>query len=108
MAQDYRFIVAFVTAPSPETAERLARALVSERLAACVNLIAGVRSVYRWKGEICDDPEVLLVIKTSKEKFDQLKARVLELHEYEVPEVIALPIVDGHAEYLSWLGLETE
>lgn len=95
--------VVFVTAPSEAVALDLARALVSERLAACSNLIPGVRSVYRWKGEICDDAEVLLVFKTRAALVDRLAARVAALHPYEVPEVVALPVSSGLPAYLSWI-----
>jgi periplasmic divalent cation tolerance protein len=95
-------IVVLVTCP-PERAPELARALVEARLAACVNVLPTVRSIYSWQGTICDDGEALLVIKTSASLFDPLRAKVVELHPYEVPEVIALPIRSGHAPYLRWL-----
>jgi periplasmic divalent cation tolerance protein len=77
---------------------------VSEGLAACVNRVAGVRSTYRWQGRLCDDAEVLLVIKTPAERIATLCARLEALHPYDVPEVIALPIVAGAERYLAWLG----
>src|SRR5574342_546429 len=97
------FIVVFVTAGSSEEADRLARALVQERLAACVNRLSGVESIYRWLGRVEESDEQLLIIKTKADLFDRLKGRVQELHSYSVPEIIALPIVNGSEEYLSWL-----
>jgi periplasmic divalent cation tolerance protein len=96
-------LVVLCTVPDAETAARLARAVVDERLAACVSVVPGLRSIYRWKGEICDDAEVLLVAKTRRAAFEALRARLVALHPYEVPEVVALPIVAGHHPYLAWL-----
>jgi uncharacterized protein involved in tolerance to divalent cations len=96
-------LLVLVTVPNAETAEKLAQALVGERLAACVNVLDGVRSVYRWKGAVERDDELLCVCKTTRAGFEKLRARVVELHPYEVPEVIALPIEAGHAPYLAWL-----
>jgi periplasmic divalent cation tolerance protein len=98
------FIVVLVTAGSPAEGERLARALVEERLAACVNRIAPVQSVYRWQGKVEESTEELLVIKTRAGLFTALEKRVRELHSYAVPEVIALPIIKGNESYLRWLG----
>ena len=95
------------TCPDAETAARIARTLVEERLAACVNRVPGIQSIYRWQGEINDDAEVLLVIKTTRERFGALRARLSELHPYEVPELIALEIADGLPAYLDWLVRET-
>jgi periplasmic divalent cation tolerance protein len=99
-------IVVFSTASSAEEAEKIARALVNERLAACVNVIPSVRSFYRWQGKIEDSAEFLLVIKSSRELFDQLRISLEKLHSYEVPEVIAMPIVDGAGNYLNWMDGE--
>jgi periplasmic divalent cation tolerance protein len=96
-------IVVLVTVPSREVGEALAEALVGDGLAACVNLLGEMRSIYRWQGKIEREPEQLCVIKTTREVFATLRARVVALHPYEVPEVIALPIVDGHAPYLEWI-----
>ena len=95
------------TCPDAETAARIARALVPERLAACVNRLPGVTSTYRWQGEIHEDAEVLLVIKTTRERFDALRDRLAELHPYEVPELVAFEIADGLPAYLAWLARET-
>lgn len=100
------FIVVFVTVGSPDEATRLAHSLVEERLAACVNRIRAVQSVYRWQGQVEQSEEELLVIKTKKELFERLKKRVQELHSYSVPEIIALPIIEGSESYLKWLGGE--
>ena len=96
------------TCPNADSASRIARAVVEERLAACVNRVPGLTSVYRWQGEIHEDNEVLLLIKTQHERFESLRARIIELHPYDVPEVIALEIAAGHAPYLEWLGAETK
>jgi uncharacterized protein involved in tolerance to divalent cations/8-oxo-dGTP pyrophosphatase MutT (NUDIX family) len=101
------FIVVYVTAGSPAEGDRLARALVEERLAACVNRIAPVQSVYRWEGKLEESEEQLLIIKTRRELFAAVEKRVRELHSYSVPEIVALPIVDGSQGYLRWLGDQT-
>ena len=99
--------VVLVTAPDSEVAVKLARALVEAGLAACVNVVEGVRSIYRWEGEVRDEREVLLVIKTRRERSDELAARVRELHPYDVPEVLALPVVGGSRPYLDWVRAES-
>jgi periplasmic divalent cation tolerance protein len=95
--------VIFMTAPSDDVAARIARALVEEGLAACVNIVPTVRSVYLWKGEIVDEREVLMVAKTTDTRFGDLMRRVRALHPYSVPEIIALPVVDGNEDYLRWV-----
>lgn len=97
-------IVVFSTFPSEDTAADIARALVSEGLAACANLVPPVRSIYRWQGELCDERETLAILKTTRERFDALKDRLVALHPYEVPEVIAMPVEAGHAPYLAWVA----
>jgi len=99
-------IMVMVTAPKKE-APGLARALVEERLVACVNLVPGLRSVYWWKGKIEDEPEVLCIMKTRSALFEALRNRVTALHSYEVPEIIALPILAGHEPYLDWIAENT-
>jgi periplasmic divalent cation tolerance protein len=96
-------IVVLSTCATETDAERLARALVAGRLAACVNVVPGMRSFYHWKGEIESSTEFLLIIKTSRELFPALNAEMAKLHPYEVPELLALPVVDGAENYLSWL-----
>jgi periplasmic divalent cation tolerance protein len=99
-------IVVFNTCASADEAERLARRLVDERLAACVNVISPVRSFYRWKGNVEDSAEWLLVIKTSRALFALLRAVLESAHSYDLPEVIAIPVVDGSLNYLSWIDQE--
>ena len=99
-------VVAFSTVGTDEDAERIARGLVERRLAACVNVVPNVVSVYRWKGEVCRDEELLLVIKTRRERLDALREALVGMHPYEVPELVALPIEAGHAPYLAWLDEE--
>jgi len=101
------FIVVYVTAGSPAEGDRLARALVDERLAACVNRLGPVQSVYRWEGKIEQSEEQLLIIKTQRRLFAALEKRVRELHSYSVPEIVALPIIEGSQDYLRWLGDQT-
>ena len=103
-----RFVIALSTAGSDEQAEQLARALVERRLAACVNIVGGVCSIYRWKGKIERDGEKLLVIKTSREKWPEVGRVLRELHSYEVPEILMLPVLDGDPDYLGWLEDELE
>ena len=99
--------VVFVTAPDVEVAERLARGLVEERLAACVNLIPGIRSFYRWEGAVHDDAEVLLVVKTRTDRLEALASRLQELHPYELPEILGLPVIGGSQAYLDWIRTES-
>jgi periplasmic divalent cation tolerance protein len=99
--------VVLVTAPDAEAGGRIARALVEERLAACVNALPGVRSTYRWKGALHEDDEVLLVIKTRADRLAALAERVRALHPYELPEVLALPAAGGSAAYLAWVAAES-
>jgi len=95
------------TFPDQPKAIEVANAIVTERLAACANLIPAVRSLYRWEGELCDDAEVLVLLKTSADRFDDLRARIVELHPYDCPEVIALPVCAGHLPYLEWVNEST-
>ncbi|MBD8881180.1 divalent-cation tolerance protein CutA [Rhodanobacter sp. 7MK24] len=101
-------LLCLCTCPDAVSAQKLAEALVGERLAACVNRVPGVLSTYRWQGEVNTDGEELLLIKTTVARFDALKARLLELHPYELPELIALPVDRGHAAYLDWVHGATE
>ncbi len=97
-------VVVYVTCGSSREGRRIGRALVENRLAACVNLVGPIRSFYRWQGKICDDREFLLVIKSSRRVFRELRGLVEKLHSYQVPEVICLPIVEGSAKYLAWIA----
>jgi periplasmic divalent cation tolerance protein len=97
------FIVALVTVGSADEGDRLARALVESRLAACVNRLKAVQSIYRWQGKIESSEEVLLIVKTRRDLFERLKEKIQQLHSYQVPEIIALPIIEGSENYLRWL-----
>jgi periplasmic divalent cation tolerance protein len=99
-------LVVLCACPDDATADRIARELVAERLAACVNRIGGMRSIYRWKGDIQDEPEALLVIKTTSTRYQALELRLMALHPYEVPEIMALPVRAGAERYLDWLAEE--
>jgi len=99
----YERIVVLITAGNTEEAQKIAHALVDERLAACVNVIPAVHSVYRWAGKVEEDQEALLIVKSRREMLARLIERVHDLHSYEVPEIIALPLVAGDAPYLRWL-----
>ncbi|OGQ05696.1 MAG: hypothetical protein A3F82_05020 [Deltaproteobacteria bacterium RIFCSPLOWO2_12_FULL_44_12] len=101
-------IIAFSTVDSEKEALKIAKALVEAHLAACVNVVSKVISVYEWKEELCEETEVLLVIKTQSNRLEELKATLEELHPYEVPELIVVPIVDGLPDYLSWLAANTK
>ncbi|HVN87142.1 MAG TPA: divalent-cation tolerance protein CutA [Candidatus Binatia bacterium] len=101
------FVVVLVTVGSAAEGERIAETLVREQLAACVNVVGPIRSIYTWKGELQRDDERLLVIKTRAAVFDELDRRVRALHSYETPEVIALPISAGSPPYLDWLATGT-
>ena len=101
-------IVVLVTCGSEEEALKISNALVEERLAACVNIVSPIRSIYRWEGKICDEREWLLIIKTQKKRFKILEKKVKSLHSYSVPEIISLPIVEGSSPYLKWLMQMTQ
>lgn len=100
-------IVVLVTASSAEEGRTIGRALVEERLAACVNIIPSIESLYRWQGHVHHDQEVLLIAKTTTAALEQLGNRVKQLHSYDTPEVIALPIIAGAEDYLLWIDEET-
>ncbi|HUB88819.1 MAG TPA: divalent-cation tolerance protein CutA [Dyella sp.] len=101
-------LLCYCTCPNAESARHLADALVNERLAACVNRIPGIHSTYRWQGEVITDTEELLLIKTTASRFEALKERVLALHPYELPELIAVSVEQGHAAYLDWVRVGVE
>ena len=100
-------LIILCTCPDRTTAERIAETVVSERLAACVNIAPGLTSIYRWEGQIQREAELLLLIKTRQEIYSLLEARIRELHPYQVPEIIALPIQAGSAAYLDWIADST-
>jgi len=99
-------IVVFSACDSEEQASQIARALVEQRLAACVNIVPGARSIYRWKGQIEDAAEWLLIIKSRRDLMEKLRAAIGNIHSYEVPELLAVPVVDGSESYLAWLDRE--
>lgn len=92
------------TAPDPATAERLARELIGKSLAACANIVPAVRSIYLWKGEVESEQEVLMLLKTTTDRLPELRETLVAAHPYELPEVIALPVTDGHHPYLQWVA----
>lgn len=97
------YIVILITAPSEDDAAGMAREIVGAGLAGCVNIMNNARSIYRWEGKTEDHPEVLMIVKTRRGLFDALMKRVKELHSYRVPEIIALPVLEGSGDYLGWL-----
>lgn len=99
-------LIVLCTCPDLATAERIAETVVGERLAACVNIVPGLTSIYRWEGQIQRDAELLLLIKTRQEVYPLLEARIRELHPYQIPEIIALPIQIGSAAYLDWIAVQ--
>ncbi len=100
-------LLAYSTCPDADSADRIARALVTERLAACVNRLPGVQSTYRWRGQIEQADEVLLLIKTTTDRLDAMTARLRALHPYELPELIAVEVRSGLPAYLDWVATET-
>lgn len=100
--------IVFSAVDSMSAAESIAQALVEERLASCVNIVPGLRSVYRWKATIHNEAEFLLIIKTSSEKSEVVVDRIVEVHPYELPEAVVIDIDGGHPPYLDWISVETE
>jgi len=100
-------LLVLTTFPTADAAAQVAKAVVGERLAACANILPALRSIYRWEGKIQDENEVLVLLKTQRAGFARLQARILELHPYEVPEVLAIPVEQGHQAYLEWIARET-
>src|SRR5262249_12619302 len=96
-------ILVLTTADSPELAHRIASGLIAAGEAACVNILPGIRSIYRWQGKVCDESEILLLIKSTTQRFEAVRARIRELHTYEVPEVVAVEVSSGDPDYLRWL-----
>ncbi len=99
----HKYIIILVTAKDAREAEKIANGLLQDKLIACANIINGVKSLFWWQGKIDESPEALIVIKTTKSLFKKAAAKVKQLHSYETPEIIALPIVDGSADYLKWI-----
>jgi periplasmic divalent cation tolerance protein len=105
---DYPHILILITVPSQQVGEQIAKALLEQRLAACVNILPQVHSLYLWQGKINSDQELLLLVKSRADLFaERLAPAVKALHPYEVPEIIALPVALGSAEYLDWIDQET-
>jgi len=101
------YLVVLITTSSCEEGRKIADALVTQRKAACVNIVPGVRSLFRWKGKMEEAEESLLLVKTRAALFPEVASLVRSMHSYEVPEIIALPVVQGDAAYLTWVGEET-
>jgi periplasmic divalent cation tolerance protein len=107
MSTDY--VVVLITVPSSEVGERIAARLLEKKLAACVNILPGVTSIYTWNGAVQKDQELMLVVKTRADLFhDRLVPAVKAVHPYEVPEIIALPVLMGSPDYLDWIAAETQ
>ena len=100
--------IALSTAPNELVARELVRTLVNERIVACGNIVPGVQSIYRWQGEVQEDPEVLIVFKTTAAAWPRLQQRLPELHPYDTPELLLLPITDGLSRYMRWMKESTE
>ncbi len=96
-------VLVLVTFPDAEAAGAVARALVEEKLAACVNVVPGLRSIYVWEGKVCDESEAWCLIKTRKSLYAPLRDRIAAMHPYQVPEIIAVPLCEGNAPYLDWV-----
>ncbi len=99
-----KFYTAFSTFPSIEVAREVSRILVEKKLVACVNLVTAVESIYEWEGKVCEEKEVLLMMKTTESKLTALEISLVELHPYDVPEFIVIEIKSGHQPYLDWLN----
>ncbi|MFQ5825176.1 MAG: divalent-cation tolerance protein CutA [bacterium] len=101
-------IVIFVTTNSTEEAQQIGNKLVESKLVACVNIVSSVQSIFRWKGELCEEGETLMILKSVRKNIEEIITKVKSLHSYEVPEIIALPIIAGSKEYLNWVHEETQ
>ena len=102
------YIVIFITTSNTEEAQKITNALVTKKLAACGNIVSPVHSIFQWKGELCKEEEALLILKSTTKNFQEIKAVVKKLHSYEIPEIIALPIIAGSQQYLQWIADETK
>ena len=100
-------VLFYVTAKDAEEAHLIAKTVVEERLAACANILGGMESVYRWQGKVCEDKETALILKTSAERKTALIDRIRELHSYDCPCIVCLPITDGNPDFLKWIAAET-
>ncbi len=104
MVQASRYVLVLSTCPDEQTAENLATTLVEAKLAACVNILGPLRSVYRWKEAVQKDDELLLIVKTNVDRYSQVERLIVQQHPYVLPEVVQVPIRTGSADYLAWLG----
>lgn len=104
---ELNYILVYITVPSQEIGLKIANMLTKEKLAACVNIVPGISSIYSWQGVVEQDEELLLIIKTKNNHFDRLAIAVKKIHPYKVPEIIAVPIIGGSSEYLAWIDTET-
>ena len=102
-----QIVAVLVTCPNRRVADAVGKTVVEERLAACANIIPGLTSIYRWQGKLCRDREVLVIMKTRRSRFPALARRVRAVHPYTVPEIIAVPVTFGSAEYLAWVAEST-
>jgi periplasmic divalent cation tolerance protein len=100
-------MLVLTTLANSDAAAEMAKKVVGERLAACANILPALRSIYRWQGKLQDENEVLVLLKTRRQQVERLKERIIELHPYDVPEVIAIPVEQGHKAYLDWIAGET-
>ena len=101
-------IVIYCTVPKKKLAKDITKVLMKHKLAACVSMIENVRSVFSWEGEICEEKEIMMMIKTRRANYGKIKLVIEDMHDYSVPEIIALPVVDCSEDYLKWLVQETE
>jgi len=101
------FVITYITTPSVEVAQKIGRKMVENKLAACANILPQMQSIYSWKGELCQDQEAVLLLKTRQELFTKLAERIQALHEYECPCILALPIAEANKPYLQWLSDQT-
>lgn len=108
MDEESATIAVLVTTSTAEEAEKIGRMLVERRLAACANIVSGMRSIFRWGNKISVESECLMIIKTTKQRFTELESAVRQQHNYEVPEIVALPVVAGSESYLNWVRSETD
>lgn len=101
-------IVIFCTVPNKDDAKKISNALINENLAACISMVDKVHSVFSWNSEVCSENEMLLIIKTRRELFEKIEVVIKALHSYNVPEIIALPVIVGSEDYLGWIEHETK
>lgn len=105
---ELNYVIVYVTAPNIKVAKEIGKTLVAEKLAACVSVIDNVHSIYHWQGKIEEEAEIILMIKTTSELISKIKAKILSIHPYEVPEIIVSPIIEGYSTYLNWISETTK